>query len=209
MIDQTTAGKVARDGPSRRRGRRIAIGCVCTSVLALIAAIVALEVCDYWAAQRKPEVQPEAEILAAGGRPQRESLVPRLSGVLDLNLMDHGPIWRVTYWDRINHSPLTVAKMKPLAQLSALKNFTIVYCQGSDREAWKWLSKLSTLEEFTAIETDILDEDLRHLSQLPKLRRVNLWQNPNLTPKGVAIFYKTRPDLRINFPKVPEGIGPK
>src|SRR5262245_59984712 len=124
MIDEATTSHATLDAPRRGNDRRLFFGCVasgcgCFTVLAfLIIAIVAYSILDNKARQRRPEVQQEAEILAAGGRAQRESLAPRLSAILDGNWMPHGPIWGVTYWDAKDRSPLTVAKMEPLTELS-------------------------------------------------------------------------------------------
>src|SRR5262249_29381773 len=147
----------------------------------------------YHAAHNMPDVEAAAEIAAAGGGYQRESLAPILCALLDNWVLEYGPI--IHAWQR---TPITEAKMAPLVNLGHLEELTIIPPLNdqvapheapvvpSDPAVWRWLAKLPTLRQVRIIHTDIRDDDLVHLYNLPRLRRVDLWNNPNLTAAGVA-----------------------
>jgi hypothetical protein len=141
-----------------------------------------------------PDRAAAADIRAAGGTLQRDTLSPALTVALDNWVLTYGPVFLVSYG-----GPVTTAKLEPLTRLTDLRDLTLIDARGSDPAAWALLAELHTLREFTAIDTDIRDADLAHLTGLPALRRVNLWKNPQLTPAGVGRLRQARPDVHINF----------
>jgi hypothetical protein len=159
------------------------------------------------AARNMPEVEVAAEITATEGTYQRDSIAPALCVLFDGWVMEYGPV--IWVW---HSAPLTEAKMAPLVKLGHLEELTVISPDvpghpplagppvPSDPAAWPWLSKLSTLRRVCVIRTDIRDDDLVHLHHLPRLRRIDLWHNPNLTAAGVDRLRRARPDVHINYP---------
>jgi hypothetical protein len=147
------------------------------------------------AADNMPDLAPEADILAQGGSVQRDTVTPILTLLTDSWTNTYGPVIFVTYG-----GPATVAKLEPLTRLTALQKLYLVDCKGSDPKAWPLLAKLVTLQMFTTVATDIRDEDLVHLEGLPRLRHVDLFDNPNLTANGVGRLRRARPDVHVNYP---------
>jgi hypothetical protein len=141
-----------------------------------------------------PDRAAEADIRAAGGTLQRDTLSPALTIALDNWVLTYGPVFLVSY-----RGPVTKDKLEPLTRLTDLRDLTLINAAGSDRATWPLLAELPTLRVFTAIATDVRDAELTHLAGLPALRRVNLWQNPHLTPAGVGRLRRVRPDVHINF----------
>jgi len=142
-----------------------------------------------------PDRAAEADIRAAGGTLQRDTIAPALTLALDNWVLTYGPVFLVTYGGLV-----TKAKLEPLTRLTDLRDLTLINAEGSDPGAWALMAELPTLQEFTAIATDMRDTDLANLAALPALRRVNLWKNPNLTPTGVDRLRRARPDVHINYP---------
>ena len=172
-----------RQPRGRRRGWWLAAGLVLLPVVGCVGCVATI-----------PDQAAEADIRAAGGTLQRDTLSHTLTVALDNWVLTYGPVFLVSYG-----GPVTQAKLEPLTRLTDLRDLTLIDARGSDRGAWPLLAELPTLREFTAIDTDIEDADLAHLVGLPALRRVNLWKNPNLTQTGVRRVRQARPDLHINF----------
>lgn len=169
-----------------QRGRLIRW--VAAGVLLLPVAWYAYVVADM------PDRGAEADIRAAGGTLQRDTVAPALALALDNWVLTYGPIFRVSYG-----GPVTRAKLEPLTRLTALRDLDLVTAEGSDPAAWGLIARLPTLEGFAAVQTDIRDENLAHLAALPALRRVSLAWNPNLTRAAVEGFMRTRPDVRVIY----------
>ena len=141
-----------------------------------------------------PDRAAEADIRAAGGNLQRDTLSPALTTALDNWVLTYGPVFRVSYG-----GPVTRDKLEPLTRLTALRSLDLIDARGSDPAAWAMLASLPTLEWFSAIDTDMRDEYLAHLAALPALRRVSLWKNSNLTRAGVDRLRQARPDVQVVF----------
>jgi hypothetical protein len=187
-----------RDDQARRgavwRYRWPLRGCAAVAGLVLVLA-VGCAVYLNRAADNMPDVGPEADILAEGGWVQRDTVTPVLSVIADNWTFTYGPVIYVNY-----RGPVTKDRLEPLTRLTDLQKLNLINVHGSDPRVWPLLAKLSTLQEFTTVSTDIRDEDLVHLEGLPRLRRVNLWDNPNLTQARVDRLRLARPDMHINFP---------
>ena len=191
-----------RRGSSRPLRRVLVIGACAGLLLAVGFGGYA-----YRAAHNMPDVEAADEIAAAGGGYQRDSIAPVLCVLADGWVLEYGPVVHVWY-----RAPLTEAKMSPLAKLDHLEELTVIPPIGptgapvtspvapSDRAAWRWLAELQSLRRLSIQTSDIRDEDLAHLEKLPRLRRIDLWGNPNLTPAGVDRLRRARPDVHINYP---------
>jgi hypothetical protein len=122
-------------------------------------------------------------------------------------VLEYGPIIHVWY-----RTPVTDAKMAPLVKLGHLEELTVISPRNdkvlpftdqvipSDPTVWRWLAELSTLRRVCIIHTDIRDDDLVHLYDLPRLRRIDLWKNPNLTAAGVDRLRRAQSKAQINYP---------
>lgn len=180
-------GQASATGQTRapwgRRGRWLAAALVLLPVVGCAGCVAAM-----------PDRAAEADIRAAGGDTQRDTLAPALTTALDNRVLTYGPVFRVDYG-----GPVTRAKLEPLTRLTALRSLALIDARGSDPGAWVLLAGLPTLEWFSAIGTDMRDTDLAHLTGLPALRRVSLWKNPLLTPAGVDGLRRARPDLHILY----------
>jgi hypothetical protein len=148
-----------------------------------------------------PDVEAEGEIAVEGGCYQRDSIAPVLCVLADGWVLQCGPIINVQH-----RTPLTDAKMVPLTKLGHLEQLTVISPQNdnvlpfTDPAAWRWLAELATLQRVSIIQTDIRDDDLVHLYNLPRLRRIDLWHNPNLTAAGVNRLRQAQPMAHINYP---------
>jgi len=159
------------------------------------------------AAHNMPDVEAVDEIAAAQGGYQRDSIAPVLCVLTDGWVMEYGPVIHVWY-----RTPMTEAKMAPLVKLGELEELTVVSPRNdnvlpftdpvipSEPGVWRRLAELTSLRRVCIIHTDIRDDDLVHLYKLPRLRRIDLWKNPNLTHDGVDRLRKAQPKVHINYP---------
>ena len=171
----------------------------------LVMIVISFPVYAWYASENMPNEDIADQITRADGRYQRDSIAPLLCVLADGWVMEYGPIIYVTH-----RAPLTEEKVAQLAELRHLEELTVIHSAvgpevatppRTEPRVWKGLARLTKLEELTLINTDIRDADLIHLDELPRLRRIDLWDNPNVSGAAADLLRRAKPGTHINFRK--------